>query len=640
MRLAKRPALLVVSGLALLSLVLGGFFAFHGTTRASAATDGPTYSRLTSLGTSTFTSSAEGSDDLQNPEIAGGAASDGGNVVNRSLSHGHGARPTRDLPTPVVDSSAVASTATGLNTSFNGLNFRQQRLANGGNQFSIEPPDQGLCAGNGYVMESVNDVLRVWDTNGNALKGVTALNTFYHYPAAINRATGIRGPFVTDPSCYFDGQTQRWFQIVLTLDVVPTTGADTGGNHLDLAVSQTADPTGTWNLYSIPSSDDGSQGQPSHTNCPCLGDYPHIGADANGFYITTNEYPFFANGFNGAQLYAISKRALAAGATSPTVVHFDTLSVAGNPGFTVIPAISTDGQFATAQNGSEYFLSSMAGTEANNLNGIDNRLGLWTLTNTASLDSDTPALALQSRSMPSEVYGTPPPSNQKTGDFPLGQCLNTPACATTFLLGRPDPYTETEAALDSSDTRMMQVTYVNGNLFGALDTVVNVGGADEAGIAWFEVHPNVTGNGTVVGNPVAQGYVAVANNNITYPALAVLPSGKGVMAFTLVGADYFPSAAYATFDTASGVSEINVAAAGLGPQDGFTGYKAFVGDPTRPRWGDYGAAAIVGNSVWIASEYTGQTCTLAQYESRPFGSCGGTRTSLGNWYTRISQVTP
>ena len=74
-------------------------------------------------------------------------------------------------------------------------------------------------------MESVNDVLRVYDTAGNALTGVTDLNTFYGYPAAINRTTGARGPFVTDPSCYFDYDTQRWFQVVLTLDVVPTTGA-------------------------------------------------------------------------------------------------------------------------------------------------------------------------------------------------------------------------------------------------------------------------------------------------------------------------------------------------------------------------------------------------------------------------------
>ena len=89
------------------------------------------------------------------------------------------------------------------------------------------------------------------------------------------------------------------------------------------------------------------------------------------------------------------------------------------------------------------------------------------------------------------------------------------------------------------------------------------------------------------------------------------------MAFTVVGADNYPSAGYAPIDAQVGVGDIHLAAAGLGPDDGFTSYKYYVGDPPRTRWGDYGAAAVDGNSIWIASEYIGQTCTLAQYQTRP-----------------------
>ena len=74
-------------------------------------------------------------------------------------------------------------------------------------------------------MESVNDVLRVYNAaTEKALIDVTDLNTFYGYPAQFNRTTGLQGPFVTDPSCYFDVPTQRWFQVVLTLDVNAETG--------------------------------------------------------------------------------------------------------------------------------------------------------------------------------------------------------------------------------------------------------------------------------------------------------------------------------------------------------------------------------------------------------------------------------
>jgi hypothetical protein len=83
-----------------------------------------------------------------------------------------------------------------------------------------------------------------------------------------------------------------------------------------------------------------------------------------------------------------------------------------------------------------------------------------------------------------------------------------------------------------------------------------------------------------------------------------------------------------------------VAKAGVGPDDGFTSYKAFVGNPPRTRWGDYGAAVADGANIWIASEYIGQTCTLAEYLTLPLGSCSGTRTALANWDTRISLVSP
>jgi hypothetical protein len=129
-------------------------------------------------------------------------------------------------------------------------------------------------------------------------------------------------------------------------------------------------------------------------------------------------------------------------------------------------------------------------------------------------------------------------------------------------------------------------------------------------------------------------------NNVSYPALAVLPNGRGVIAFTVMGDDHYPSAGYASLDAKIGAGDIHIAAACLGPDDGFTGYKTFVGDPPRTRWGDYGAAATDGKSIWFASEYVAQTCTLSQYMAAPFGSCGGTRTSLGNWATRITQVVP
>jgi hypothetical protein len=118
----------------------------------------------------------------------------------------------------------------------------------------------------------------------------------------------------------------------------------------------------------------------------------------------------------------------------------------------------------------------------------------------------------------------------------------------------------------------------------------------------------------------------------------VTNSGRGVMAFTLLGTDHYPSAAYTSMDAFVGAGDVYVAAEGAGPDDGFTGYNPQAAFGIRPRWGDYGGAVSDGTSVWIASEYIAQTCTLSQYVATGF-TCGGTRTSEANWATRISLLT-
>jgi hypothetical protein len=566
------------------------------------------------------------------------------------------------LRAPRVVGSNVTTETPGLFVSFEGLNHRDQRLANEGNQFSVEPPDQGLCVGNGFILETVNVIMRVYDLNGTPLTDVIDLNTFYGYPAQINRTTGEQGPFVVDPSCYYDPDTQRWFQVVLTLDVDPATGDFLGPNHIDIAVSMTSDPTGDWTIYRLPVQNDGTDGTPDH-GCsmgPCIGDYPHIGADQYGFYVTTNEYSLFGPEFKSAQIYAFSKAELAANQPTVTVVQFDTRrrvrSESGRqPGFTIWPAISPDSIYNTEAGGTEFFLSTNAAEEANEVPGgsFSNEIILWALTNTQSLDSDSPDLKLSNRLLDSQVYGIPPKADQKAGDIPLGKCINDRRLPTPFgrgcwqiLFTEKPAEQERRSRLDSGDTRMQQVWYADGKLWGALNTVVRVGERKRAGIAYFIVSPDLDDEERVTGEILRQGYVAVKGNHITYPAIAVLPNGTGIMVFTLVGKDYYPSAAYVHIDI-NGTSDIHIAAPGLGPSDGFTSYKAFVGDPPRTRWGDYSAAVTDGSNIWIATEYIAQTCTFEEYTEGvsetslgSFGTCGGERTALANWSTHLSGVTP
>ena len=631
--------------------------------RTASAVGGGTRS-IPSGGTTSIGSGPTGVDGIAQPELQPGANADEGAGSSNRPRPGfkNGKFPKKPLDAATVASSSVAGSNPEVNWSSPGLIHRDQRLANGGNQFSVEPPDQALCVGNGFTVESVNSVIRVFDsTNGAALTGAIALNPFFGYPAAINRSNGKFGPDVIDPVCHYDPDNNRFTVAITTLHRVGTTPSFSGRNTIDLAVSNTGDPTGTWTVYSVPAQNDGTEGTPNHgctldgvTPGPCFQDYPHIGGDQNGIYITTNEYDLFGPKYSAAQIYAFSKAQLAAHPASINVTLVENLSVDGSPGFTVWPATSPAAQYSNERNGTEYLLSTIAGdgSETGNPTGTARRIGLWALTNTKSLDSASPALGITSRLINSQTYVFPPKSEQKSGSTPLRDCINDIATPTPFgpgcwqLFFNTSPaHNEVQSQLDSGDTRMQQTWYVNGVLWGASGTAVNVNGEVKAGIAWFAVEPKINGAGKVEGQVKKQGYLALGNNNLTYPALAMGSNGRGAIAFTVVGNDHFPSAGYATIDANGNVGPVHVAAAGAGPSDGFTSYKAFVGDPPRTRWGDYGAAVTDGANIFIASEYIAQTCTYTQYypaapSTAGFGSCGATRTSLANWATRISKLTP
>ncbi len=101
---------------------------------------------------------------------------------------------------------------------FNGLDHYDQRFADSGNQFSIEPPDMCVATGAGFVLQAVNDVVNVYDGDGNIVVPTSSLNQFFGYPSAIIRTPLAFGPSITDPTCYFDQATQRFFLTVLTLE--------------------------------------------------------------------------------------------------------------------------------------------------------------------------------------------------------------------------------------------------------------------------------------------------------------------------------------------------------------------------------------------------------------------------------------
>ena len=94
------------------------------------------------------------------------------------------------------------------------------------------------------------------------------------------------------------------------------------------------------------------------------------------FWISTNEFPISTAGFNGAQIYALDKVAMAAGTDANMQYVLEGGPLAEGIAYTVQPAtIPPGGAYASVNNGTQYFLSTLEF-----FGGLDNRLAMWAAT--------------------------------------------------------------------------------------------------------------------------------------------------------------------------------------------------------------------------------------------------------------------
>ncbi|WP_433966213.1 hypothetical protein [Tunturiibacter gelidiferens] len=477
-------------------------------------------------------------------------------------------------------------------TGFDALDSRDSGIANG---FVVEPPDQGLATNGEEILEPVNLALRVFTKTGAALTPPVSLNAFFGVPTAPN-PDGTTDQ-LSDPRAFYDWESKRWFVTIVEYATTPA-GNLSGGSEVLVAVSDTSDVLGSFTVQSVDVSD-ANFGQ-----CPCLGDQPLLGLNKDGVYLNTNEYSNKTGFFQTALLIALSKRDLIAGSSSVSAAGFDGLPLAEGQAFSIQPSFPSPGTVTTENRGTELLVSSL------DFNGtVDNRLAVWSLTNTQSLNESVPNLNLQVTVIPTQEYGQPVPAVQRAGSYPLGQSLGEP-----------------EEAIDTGDDRMMQVFYSQGKLYAALNTVLldPKGGGPRTGAAWFAIELNATFS-SVSAKIWKQGLIGIANGTVMYPAFAVNAEGNGVIAFSFTGENYFPSAGYVDFSKGSVSPKVHLAGIGQTPDDGFSGYPEFGGGGVG-RWGDYSAAMVSPNGdLWMAAEYIPNTF------SRP-------RTTFTNWGTFIYQV--
>ncbi|MGN6676630.1 MAG: hypothetical protein ACTHKL_02485 [Streptosporangiaceae bacterium] len=455
--------------------------------------------------------------------------------------------------------------------------------------FDISPPDHALGVGSSsrgpIIIQSLNLSLQAFTRSGHPLTPPIGANTFMGLGPCTANNFPVNCP--SDPRVYWDPQTRHWF-------ITDFTFSDSPLGEQFIAVSNSTNGLGSYTIFSLPA----GAGFIDPSDCPCEGDFDMIGADNNGFYLEVQE--FGQTTYHGAVIFAVSKRGLIAAANGGTTVGFIyTVPTEADPfgGFRIAPTSTTQGsRFPNT----EYFVENDANLFSNT------SLEVWALLRTGTLNGSSPtAPPLVETSVETEGYSIPPPATQKSGPIPFGNSVGA-------LVAQP---------VDSGFETQQDPTFASGNLYVQLGTGVQAGGAaTRSGLAWVVLKPK-PGASSISVKKLSNGYVA-AKAQLIYPSIAVNSHGVGWMAFTVTGADHFPSAAYNRFNGVKGaVGPIHIAKAGTTPLDDFTCYPGSGNGPTC-RFGDYSASQFFNGRTFMGVEYIHNLTDVA----------GGADT---NWATRV-----
>ena len=142
------------------------------------------------------------------------------------------------------------------------------------------PPDTQGAVGLSHLMVALNTQVRIQNKSGTALSTVT-LNSFWS-------GTGATGVF--DPKLAYDPFNNRWIFAAVS-------NAQTAASSVLIGVTQTNDPTGTWNLYRVDA--DG--------NNVNWADYPGLGFTKDWVVVSVNMFSNAGNSFQGSKIYAFEK---------------------------------------------------------------------------------------------------------------------------------------------------------------------------------------------------------------------------------------------------------------------------------------------------------------------------------------------
>ncbi len=416
------------------------------------------------------------------------------------------------------------------------LNVNRQPSFPGVGANGFIPPDPNMAVGQNHIVQAVNVQIGVFDkASGAMLTGYPKTLSSLWAPLGGDCATQNAG----DPIAQYDAVADRW--------LITQVGSLSPPFSQCIAVSQSSDPTGQYNLYSYSFGNN-------------LNDYAKFGVwptASNSAYLSTAN--LFANGasFVGAALCAYDRAAMLSGASAPTALCY---TISNDGGFLpsdqdglTPPPVGSPGYFLTFET-----LSSL-------------RLYLF-----------TPDFANPNNS----TLSAPPDINVS----PFNMACGGGTCI-------PQPGTSNQ--LDSlADRLMYRLAYRN---FGDHEAMVvnhSVTSGSSVGVRWYELRGTFSSGAPTV---YQQGTFAPDSDYRWMGSIAMDKNGDIALGYSTSSTTTYPAVRFTGRTSAYPLNTMapeTTLQVGGGSQTGYT------------RWGDYTALRIDPSddtTFWYTNEYYSNT---------------------------------
>jgi hypothetical protein len=448
--------------------------------------------------------------------------------------------------------------------------------------YMMIPPDTDGAVGLNHIVTVLNNNIRILTKSSGETVSTAGLGTFWA-PVAASES-------VFDPRTLYDPYSQRWILCVVH-------GAGAADSSIDIAVSLTSDPTGSYYEFTFPvDSPDGAN----------WGDFPTIGFNKNWVAINVNLFNNTSGYYENSKMLVLEYAKLKNGTlTTGSYFSGDPLNPPfTGPQFCASPVATYSATeealyIPTHWNEDGYFrLDSITGT------------GSAPVYNTGTIKSRGIAWAW-------------PFGNLLPQAAPLS---GTSACGST-----PCPIETQDDCIRSTPVLR------SGKIYYAQTVGLPSTGLTHTGVQWTVLEASTA---NVLDGGRIEDSTATATNGgfwYAYPHIAVNQYGDMILGFTRYSSAGYPSAAYAVHKRTDGAGVMNDPYIYKAGEDYY--HKTYSGNQHatgRNRWGDYSKAQVDpanDNDLWVLNEYSKTRVGSSDLT----GGGGDPNTSRwGTWWARVT----